>query len=414
MSDPASRAWLMWGLAALFYAYGFFQRVAPSIMVEDLMRDFTIGGTMLGSLSAAFFYSYAAVQIPVGVMLDRLGAKPLLVVACLLAAVGGMFFAMATGLGQAVGGRVLVGLGSGFAYISSLKIASSWFPPHRFGLVAGLTLATGTLGAVGAQVPLAALIGLFGWRSTMLIVAAAGLVLAVTIILFLQDRPAASSPDPEPARVPGGIAQSLRLVLGQRETWLLASITGLVGAPILTFAGLWGVPYLVQVKGLSRTEAGLVTSLMLTAWAVGGPLCGWLSDRLGRRRPVLLGGTVAMGMLWLPVLLMPSLPTLLQAFCFGLIGLAAGCMIVAFAAARDRFGSALAGSALGVVNTSVLLFGAALQTLVGLVLDLRWEGVLLAGARVYPSVAYQHAFAVFGLGAAIAAAAASCLREPSR
>jgi MFS family permease len=414
MPDRLHRlAWLMWALGALFYAYGFFQRVAPSVMVEELMAEFVMGGAMLGSLSAAYFYAYAAVQIPVGVLLDRLGPKRLLTGAALLAAAGGLAFATASSFGTAVAGRVLVGLGGGFAYISTLKIASAWFPPNRFGLVAGLTLTAGTCGAMGAQVPLAALIAAFGWRPTMALVAVLGLVLALLMAVLLRDRPAAAG---SAGIVSPGLADGLRRVMAQKQTWLLAAVTGLVGAPVLTFAGLWGVPYLVQAEGLSRTEAGLVTSAMLAAWAVGGPLCGWLSDRLGRRRPVLLGGSIAMGLLWLPVVLWPSLPVAGEIACFVLVGLAAGCMVVAFAAARDRFGSALAGSALGVVNSSVLLFGAAMQTVVGMVLDLRWAGALSAGARVYDEGAYRLAFLVFLLAAGLATAAALALgeRRPAR
>jgi MFS family permease len=356
---------------------------------------------MLGGLSAAYFYAYAAVQIPVGVLLDRLGPRYLLAAAASLAALGGFVFASAATPGTALAGRALVGFGAGFGYISALKIASSWLPPARFGLVAGLTLAAGTLGAVGAQVPLAILVAGLGWRPTMLLVAAVGLGLALLMLLLVRD-----SPDAVPARGGLGLLAGLRSVVARRETWLLALTTGLLGAPILAFAGLWGVPYLVQVKGLSRTEAGLVTSAVLAAWAVGGPCCGWLSDRLGRRRPVLVGGAALMGLLWLPILLRPGLPVLAQAGCLVGIGLAGGAMIVAFAAARDRFGHAHAGSALGVVNTSVLLFGAAMQTLVGRVLDLGWQGQLAAGARVYGPTAYQLAFLVFPLAAAVAGVAA--------
>jgi MFS family permease len=97
--SPGGRAWLVWGLGAAFYAYGFFQRVAPAVMVDDLMRDFALGAVLLGSLSAAYFYAYAAVQIPVGILLDRFGPRPLLLGATLLAAAGSVLFALAVGSG---------------------------------------------------------------------------------------------------------------------------------------------------------------------------------------------------------------------------------------------------------------------------------------------------------------------------
>ena len=411
MPQPTTRlAWLMWGLGALFYAYGFFQRVAPSVMVEDLMRDFAIGGATLGSLSAAYFYAYALVQVPVGMLLDRFGPRSLLTGAALLAAGGGLAFALAGSLSGAILGRALIGLGVGFAYISTLKLASFWFPPHRFGLVAGLTLTAGTLGAVGAQVPLAALLSLAGWRAAMTVVAALGLVLAVLMLLFVRDRPVGVPPARPPA---AGMLAGLGQVLREPATWQLTAATGLIGASVLAFAGLWGVPYLEQVEGLSRVEAGLLTSAMLAAWAAGGPACGWLSDRLGRRRPVLIGGALLMALLWLPVLL-PGIPLALRSLAFIAVGAAAGSMVVAFAAARDRFGNALAGSAMGVVNSSVVLCGAAMQTLVGLLLDLRWEGGMAAGARIYGAPAWQVAFLIFPVAGLLAAAAAAALTEEPR
>lgn len=401
-------AWLAWGLGALFYAYAFFQRVAPSVMVGELMRDLALGGAMLGSLSAAYFYAYAAVQIPVGLLLDRLGPRRMLVVAALGAGAGGALFALAPAMGWAVTGRALIGAMVGVAYVATLKIASLWFPPARFGLLAGLTLAAGTIGAIGAQVPLAAGIAAFGWRPTMLAVAGAGLLLSLAMMLFLKERPDGSAP----MRGHGSILGDMSAILRRRETWLLVVATGAIGAPMLTFAGLWGVPYLVQVHGLDRTGAGLVTSLMLASWALGGPLCGGISDRLGRRRPVLLAGTLTALFCWLAVVAVPQPPLVLLVPVLALAGLAAGSMVAAFSLGRDLFGSALAGTVMGLVNTSVLLFGAAMQTLVGLILDLSWQGGLLEGARVYGPEGYRAALTIFAVVAASAAAAAAGAREP--
>ncbi|MDX6752134.1 MFS transporter [Geminicoccaceae bacterium 1502E] len=403
-------AWLAWGLGALFYAYAFFQRVAPSVMVGELMRDFALGGAMLGSLSAAYFYAYAAVQIPVGVLLDRLGPRRMLVVAALGAGLGGLAFALAPSFGWAMTGRALIGAMVGVAYVATLKIASLWFAPARFGLLAGLTLAAGTMGAIGAQVPLAAGIAAFGWRPTMMAVAGAGLLMALAMLLFLRERPDGSAV----AHGHGSLLADMMAILRRREIWLLVVATGAIGAPMLTFAGLWGVPYLVQVHGLDRTGAGLVTSLMLATWAVGGPLCGGLSDRLGRRRPVLLAGTVTALACWLLVLAVPQPPLVLLVPILALAGLAAGSMVAAFGLGRDLSGAARAGTVMGLINTSVLLFGAAMQTLMGLILDLGWQGELVEGARVYRPEAYRAALAIFGLVAATAAGAVAATREPRR
>ena len=383
-SQSARPGWLLWALAALFYAYGFLQRVAPGVMAGDLMRDFALDGALLGTLSAAYFYAYAAVQIPAGLFMDRLDPVRLLAVAALLAALGAAIFGLAPFYGPAVAGRALVGAGVGVAYIGSLKIAAHYLPPERFGLVAGFTLTAGTLGAILGQAPLALLVASAGWRGTMLTTAVVAVLLALAIGLARPRRRGRGRTSPSTRAV-------LLTILGRRETWLLIGITGALGPPILAFAGLWGVPFLQQVYGFPAARAGLLTSLLLLAWSIGGPLSGALSDAVGRR-PVLLGGALVQLAGWAAIASLPG--PLVLAVALVVLGLGGGTMVVAFALARDRFGETAAATASGIVNSAVLLVGAAIQTLLGMLLDLGWRGELLEGARIYPEEAWRLAWTV--------------------
>ena len=169
------------------------------------MRDFALGGALLGSLSAVHFYAYAAVQIPVGVLLDRFGARRLLIVGTLLAAAGSALFALAPGLALALAGRALIGAAVGFAFIAALKIVSLWFPPQRFGLMAGSTLAVGMLGGIAAQAPLGAVAERVGWRPTMLAGALLALALCLAITLGVRERRSGTTaPGPVGATPAGG------------------------------------------------------------------------------------------------------------------------------------------------------------------------------------------------------------------
>jgi len=166
-------SWVIWGLGALFYLSGFYQRVAPAVMTEKLMADFGIGATALGYLSAFYFYSYAAMQIPTGILVDVLGPRRLLSAGSLIAAVGAFLFAAAPGLAMAALGRLLIGGSAGVAWVSLLILASRWFPPKRYALTSGLALCAGLIGAVSAGVPLRLLVESFGWRPVMRASAAA-------------------------------------------------------------------------------------------------------------------------------------------------------------------------------------------------------------------------------------------------
>lgn len=410
------RAWLIWAVAAGFYSYGFFHRVAPAVIVDELMRSFALDATLLGTLSAAYFYTYAALQVPLGVLLDRFGPRRILAIGSLAAAGGGMVFAMANGIGVALLARALIGAGVAVGYIGTLKLVSAWFPLQRFGLLAGLTLAFGTMGAVSAQLPLALLVDGFGWRASLFGVGAFGLVLVALIWSLVRDAPptaAAHQPEDGDATGVAHNAPPARLlaILARSDTWLLVLITGLTGAPILTFAGLWGVPYFVHVHGLERTTAAALTSLMLVAWAIGGPILGALAGRVrSPARLVLLVGALN-GLLWLPFMLAPNLPLALALPLIVALGLGGGAMIIAFSVVRGIFGAAAAGRALGIVNSAVLLFGAGMQTAFGAVLDLRWSGTTIAGNRVYDPEAYALAFTLFATAAAIVVMAAFGLRH---
>ena len=139
-TPPLRAAWLVWGLGALLYLMGFFQRVAPAVMTHELMGDFEINAAGLGNLSAFYFYSYVAMQVPTGILADRWGPRRLLATGAFIAGLGSLLFALADGILWAGAGRLLIGGSVAVAFVGMLKIASNWFPPRLFALVSGLAL----------------------------------------------------------------------------------------------------------------------------------------------------------------------------------------------------------------------------------------------------------------------------------
>ena len=239
---------LGWMTAALFFFYAWVLRVAPSVMVEELMRDFAVGAAVLGNLSAAYFYGYAGMQIPVGVLLDRFGPRRLVAVAALLCAGGCVLFATGTTLAAVTAGRFLIGASAAFSLVGAMCIAGQWFSPSRFALSSGLAMAAGMAGGVLGQAPLRLAVEATDWRTTMLLLAVGGVALSLAAWAFIRDR----------WRGSGGIANvlsGLRIVASHPQTWLIA-LPGLgTAAPLLGFAGLWGVPFLETAYGLPRTHA---------------------------------------------------------------------------------------------------------------------------------------------------------------
>ena len=290
---PERVAWAIWGLAALLYLIAFYQRVAPAVIGDRLMAEFALGGAALGNLSAFYFYSYVAMQIPTGVIADRWGARRLLTAGAAVAALGTVLFALAPTLAWANAGRLLIGASVAVAFVSMLKLATHWFPPQKFALVSGMALFVGICGGVFGGVPLRMLVDAFGWRAVMLGSAAVTAVLAAAIWLKVRDDPVARGyrshrPGDGTHTQHGSIVHGVLEVLSYRNVWiLLIAPIGVAGA-VLTFGGLWGVPYLRQVHGLDARSAAALTSAVLVAWAVGAARAaarasGRTRERVGRR-----------------------------------------------------------------------------------------------------------------------------------
>ncbi len=413
---PASLAWLTWGLLASLYFVGYFQRVAPAVMVDELMRDFSIAATRLGNLSAIYFYTYAAMQIPSGLLADAVGPRRVGTAAAVAATIGIILFALADSLWMATLGRALVGASVAVAFVACMKLAGHWFPANRFATVTGVALLIGNLGGVLAGVPLSEAVASGGWRMAMLVSAGVTLILAVVVWLWVRDDPSergyASHAHPEAFNnATMSPRRSLKLVVSERDTWLLFFAGGMFAAPVLTFAGLWGVPYLVQVHGMERSQAAGFTAAMLLGFAIGGPLLGALSDRVGRRKLPYLGAALAHVLGWAGFLLSPDLMPVARYLLFAAIGFSAGGLIIGFAFAREVNHPGAAGTVGGVVNMAVLGFAAIQQSAMGWILDRNWQGAMITGARIYDAAAYHAAFVWLAISAVGAVLAVALTRE---
>jgi len=265
---PMMLSWAVWGLGAILYLIGFYQRVAPAVMTSELMVSFNIGATGLGNLSGIYFYSYVAMQVPTGILADRWGPRRLLSAGALVAGAGALVFAMAPSFIWAGMGRLLIGGSVAVAFVAMLKLAAHWFAPRHFALTSGMALFCGIIGAVFAGVPLRLLVSAMGWRPVMIGSGLITLAVAVLIWMLVRDDPgekgyisyahAVSGVTPHPRFMTG-----IKAIFKHRNPWLLCLIPGGIVGSVLTFSGLWGVPFLTTHYGLSLMLAWLVLGAVL-------------------------------------------------------------------------------------------------------------------------------------------------------
>ncbi|MFM9938526.1 MAG: MFS transporter [Hyphomicrobiaceae bacterium] len=403
---PAAQRLAFWGwlTGALFFFYAWVLRVTPSVMVDDLMRDLSVGAGAIGGLSAFYFYSYAGLQLPIGMLIDRYGPRRLMTLAGLGCAVGCALFAFSTSLWALSAARFLIGAAAGFSLVGAMAVAGQWFPPARFALLSGFAMMLGMAGGVFGQAPMRLAVEASDWRTAMLVTGAGGIVIAVAAWATVRDRRRGP-------RGLGSVFTGLGHVARNPQTWLLA-VAGLGSTgPLLGFAGLWGVPYLVTTQGLSQSQAAGITSFVFIGWGVGAPVFGWLSDRIKLRRPPFVCGLLLSAAALATLVLAPGLtPAAIAGLCF-LSGFGGSAQIVGFAATREHNPTRFSGTAIGLVNGMMTGGGALYQPLVGWLLDLGWNGQLAGGARVYDAETYRMAFLVLIAGTVIAAICAFLLRE---
>lgn len=407
--------WATYAILILAYMSVFFHRMAPAVVSAELMTAFHTTGAALGSLAAMYYYIYTAMQIPAGVLADTVGTRILATLGNLVAGIGSIVFGLAESLEMAHVGRFLVGLGVSVIFVGLMKSNTVWFRERIYGLISGVTLLLGNMGSVLAAGPLAWLLGHTSWRTAFVGIGLFSLLLAALSLLLVRNRP-------QDAGFPSLRAMEGKAAHAEREHHWLQEMHrvwttwrvwpgfwfnfGMAGG-LFAFAGLWGVPLLRDVHGLTRDQAAQYTTLTLLAMAIGTLLLGWISDRLGKRKPVMITSALLYLLVVSALLWSSWTPGVSGMVLFALLGLCGSGFVLTYACAKEVCAPALSGMAISVVNTGLFLGAALMQPLFGWVLDQGWDGAMRDGARLYGATDYHNAlflmlgFAVLALLAAL-------------
>lgn len=409
--------WFICALGAIFYSYEYLLRIAPSAMESSLRTHFDLSATGFGHISSIYYYAYVPMQLPVGLLLDRYGPRRLLTLACVICVLGTFLFTGTANFWVAASGRFLVGLGSAFAFVGVLKLATIWLPENRLAMVSGMTAALGTIGAMLGDNFLEIFVEKLGWVRTLNTTAAFGIVLTFILWAGIQDKKGRHRQSGTVSSFKKGFTD-LAIIARNKQIWVNGLYGCLVYLPTTVFAELWGIPYLRHAHGLSPHAAGLANSLLFLGFTIGAPLMGYISDRFERRKfPMLIGATGAMIMM-LIILYVPGLTeTNVQILMF-LLGLLYSAQAIVFAVGRELSPGEAAGTAMAITNMIVMLGAMLLQPLVGHLLDFSFSarteasGAIVENVhKLYTVADYQFALSVIPLGIFIAALLTFFLRE---
>ena len=390
----------------------FFHRLCPAVIALDIQASFGLSGTLLGVLGSAYFYSYAIMQLPTGLMADSWGPRKTVSSFFILAGIGSILMGVAPSLPVAVLGRILVGIGVSTVFVCNFKLLSEWFTARQFLIMGAAFMVMGGLGALSSSAPLAWISNAIGWRMTLIGVGVITLAMAGLVYGFVRNRPAEMGlapikSDGKAVAEKIGLMDGMQMVVFSGRFWPIAIWAFFVVGMSFAVGGVWGGPYLMHVYGLSKTAAGGVLSTFALALILGSPLFGWLGNRFGRK-PVLIGCSMVLMavcglMSWLvDTLSLPALYALF--FCFFITGGAIGPVVATVS--KELFPIAISGTSVGIVNLFPFAGAAFFQILIGAVLTAQSHG-----QTPYATVGYQYMFLICLAGATLSLVAAVVMKE---
>ena len=407
------RRWIIWSLAVAFYFYEYFLRVAPSVMVSELYKAFGIGAGVFGVITASYLYAYAPMQLPVGMLMDRFGARKLLTIAALVCGIASILFGIAMHVPLSIIARLLMGAGSAFAFIGMVYICSHWFHGKILGLLVGIGNSIGMLGAVFGEGPLAELVKHFSWRPTSIVLGVLGVALGVVIYLAVRNEPPGME-HKDDKKKKHSFKKNIKLVCKNPQTWFNGIVSMMFYTATVAFGGLWAVPFLRHVHQMSNEEASFAASMVYVGWIVAGPIIGHISDKICNRKIMLFSFTL-LSIVFFSIITYTTFNSSVWVFILiFLLGICLSAQLLTYSLAIELNTPDTKGTALAITNCLVFIAGSIIQTLVGYLLDLNWSGLMEAGVRIYTPGDYKIALSCFPITIFIAFIVTFFIREKDK
>lgn len=372
-------AWLM---CSLFYFAQYALRSAPGVMLDDLGATLSLDRVGLGSLIGLYYYTYAIFAIVTGAMLDRMGPKWVVSMGTVAVAIGALLF----GMGQLVPaqlGRLLQGAGSSVAFTGAVYLATRGFPKEWLATAVGMTQCFGMLGGSVGQFAVGPLVNsVLPWQQFWFLSAVILLFVAAGMLLVTPARHVYEAASGAPRAPLYTMLVPFKTVLANPQSWLCGVIGGLLFLPTTIFDMIWGVPFLHEGLHVEVRQAIARASMVPLGWVVGSPLLGYVADRIGRRKPVIIGGALLLGLAFAALLFLP--PGTFPPYVLGLaMGIGSGAAMIPYSVIKEVNPDKVKGSATGAMNCLVFSMTAFLNPVFGRFLTARVPDRATIGLQQY-------------------------------
>ncbi len=358
----------IWSIAAVFYLYEFFLRTFVGSIAPQLIHDLSLTVSEFTIIGAAYYIAYGTMQLPVGLLVDRFGVKKALAYSSALCVLSIVVFSQASNFMPAIWGRILMGIGSSFAFVCLLLIVSNWFPKRLFGLLSGVSILIGTMGPALAGGPLISLLNdaHISWRSALYLIAGFGVIITVFIACFVNCKPKSQEVTTKKSSEP--LLVQLKQLFHNKQGWFIAVYSATNYVALGAMAAVWGTEYL-DTLGFSQSTSAYMISTAWVAYAVACPGFGFLSDLMQRRKPFLVFCSL-LGLVSMTLMLYGHFQSAwAYEVLFAMLGIAASGSTLGFAVAVDINKPELRASSLGFNNAVVMLTSAIMPILIGVLVS---------------------------------------------
>ncbi len=394
--------WLMWLTSLGFVLFQFCLQLSAGVMVGDLIQTFKLTALGAGLLSGSYYIIYVFMQTPAGILVDRVGPRRLLSAGAIVCSIGCGLFAISPNLIVACLGRVLMGGGSSFAFVSTLYLIGKWFPKERFSMMTGLTETIGMIGTLTGNVLLAHVLRDSSWRDVMWGAMLIALLLGLLCYALIRDRATHHASLYTPPSMKR-FSISIIWMLKQPGLWLNGLYSGLIFSVVTVFASLWSLPYLMAVQHIPLSTATFESAFVFVGIAIGGPIMGILYQRIENRfRFLSIAALISAALTSWVIYATPS-GVALTAMLFFLIGIMCSSYVFNYTLAKESTPQTLHATSIGFTNTICMITAPVLQPFVGWMLYLGVAQHDTAGIATYSISNYHWALAIIPVNQLIAA-----------
>ena len=359
--------WIIFGTGILYYCFAYLLRVYPTVMEHHLLNHFDVSINDFGWITGFYYIAYAPMQLPVGVTVDRIGARRSLLLGCIIALCGVLIFANTQHIGIALAGRFLIGLGAAFGYVTALKIASLWLPRRIFATATGFLTGAGMLAAIVTYNYLTHLIRITHFHNVLLFPAYVGAALFVCVFLFVKNKTGVNADNQIiPATTSyTRLCKQLWGIIKMPQMWLIGLVGALLYLPSSVFVDAWAIPFLKSARHFTRSEAAVGASLTLAGWIISSFLAGYLSDRFETRKIPLIIASIGSAIICSSIIFLPiQNHEIILALLF-MLGLFCGPHPLCFSLSKENCSHEISGTAVAFANFIIMSGGMILQPVVG-------------------------------------------------